>query len=194
MTRDRERHQHRLTPIELAETAVMVDIALALSLLAFLVPYAQVFFAAACIPIVVLASRHRLRVMVVAFLAGTAAGFVLGGSGLASNIALLTLLGGLIGIGSRRRWGQLRTMATALLVVWPPVAGGTVALLAVFAGLRRLSFDQARNSWGGTARVLRNFSLGPVADAGTTTLSWVLRHWYLVVPAAELIGLAVLAR
>ncbi|MBV8951575.1 MAG: ATP-binding cassette domain-containing protein, partial [Actinobacteria bacterium] len=135
-----------------------------------------------------------LRVMVVAFLAGTAAGFVLGGSGLASNIALLTLLGGLIGIGSRRRWGQLRTMGTALLVVWPPVAGGTVALLAVFAGLRRLSFDQARNSWGGTARVLRNFSLGPVADAGTTTLSWVLRHWYLVVPAVELLGLAVLAR
>jgi energy-coupling factor transport system ATP-binding protein len=185
---------HPLTPIELAETAVMVDIALALCLLGFLVPYAQPFFAAACIPIVVLGSRHRLRVMVVAFLASTAAGFVLGGTGLATNIAVLTLVGGLIGMGSRRQWGSTRTVATVLALVWPPVAGATVGLMAAFSKLRRLSFDQARNSWGGVARVLRNLSLGALADAGDAVLSWLLRHWYFVTPAVALVGLAILAR
>ncbi len=173
---------------------MLVDIALALSLLAFLVPYAQVFFAAACIPIVVLASRHRLRVMVVAFFAGTSAGFVLGGSGLAVNIAVLTVLGGLIGVGSRHGWGRTRTVVTALCVLWPPVAGATVGLMAAFSNLRRLSFDQARNGWAGIARILRNLSLDALADAGDATLSWLLRHWYLVVPAVELVTLAFLAR
>lgn len=185
--------RRRLTPIELAETAVLIDIALALCLLGFLVPYAQILFAAACIPLVVLGARHRLRVMVVALLASTAAGFVLGGSGLASNIAVLTVLGWLVGAGARRRWGRTRTMATALLVLWPPVAGLTVALMAVFSNLRRLSFDQVRNSWGGGARVLRNAGLTGVADLGDVVVSWLLRHWYLVAPAAALAGLAVLA-
>ncbi len=186
--------RRRLTPIELAETAVLIDITLALCLLGFLVPYAQVLFAAACIPIVVLGARHRLRVMVVALLASTSAGFVLGGSGLASNVAVLTVLGWLVGAGSRRRWGRARTVSTALLVLWPPLAGLSVGLMAVFSKLRRLSFDQIRNSWGGAARVLRNAGLATLADAGDTVVSWLLQHWYLVVPAATLVGLAVLAR
>ena len=186
--------RHALTPIELAETAVLVDIALALSLLGFLVPYAQVFFAAACIPIVVLGSRHRPRVMIVAFLSSTSAGFVLGGTGLATNIAVLTLLGGLIGMGTRRRWGSARTVGLVIAVLWPVVAGATVGLMAAFSQLRRLSLDQVRNTWGGISHILRNLSLVGVADAGDATVSWLVRHWYIVTPVVELAGLVVLAR
>jgi energy-coupling factor transport system ATP-binding protein len=191
---ERSARRHALTPIELAETAVLVDITLALCLVGFLLPYAGALYAAACVPIVVLGARHRLRVMVVAFLASTSAGFVLGGSGLATNVGVLIVLGALIGMGSRRRWGTARTLGTALCLLWPPVAGATVGLMAAFSKLRRLSFDQARNTWGGIARLLRNVSLGGVADAGDTVLSWLLRHWYFVVPVVTLIGLAFLAR
>jgi energy-coupling factor transporter ATP-binding protein EcfA2 len=189
-TRDRK----GLAPIELAETAVLVDIALALCLLGFLLPYGGALYAAACVPIVVLGARHRRRVLFVAFLAGTSAGFVLGGVGLATNVAVLALVGGIIGAASRRQWGSSRTMVAVLAVVWPPVAGSTVALMAAFSRLRRLSFDQARNTWEGIARVLRNLSFTGIADAGDTAVSWLVRHWYLVTPIVELFALLVLVR
>jgi len=179
----------RLSAIELAETAVLVDITLVLSLLGWLLPYGAGLYVAASIPVVVLGARHRFRVVVVALFAGAAAGFVLGGNALALNIAELTLLGGFLGIGVRRRWGAARTVAVVAGVMWPPIAAVTVGLLALFSDLRRLTLDQVRNSWDGLARLVRNLGFATLADWGDTVVRWGVRHWYLLIPAVELVGL-----
>jgi energy-coupling factor transporter ATP-binding protein EcfA2 len=180
----------RLGAIELAESAVLVDITLVLSLLGWLLPYGAGLFVAATIPVVVLGARHRFRVVVVALFAGAAAGFVLGGNALALNVAELTLLGGFLGLAARRGWGPARTVAVVTGTLWPPLAAGTVGLLALFADLRRLTLDQVRNSWDGLARLVRNLGFVTIADAGDAIVRWGVRHWYILLPAVELVGLA----
>jgi energy-coupling factor transport system ATP-binding protein len=179
----------RLTPVELAEAAVLVDVSLVLCVLGWLLPYGGAFFVAAVVPVVALAARQRVRAVVVGIVAGASLAFIVGGTGLTISFLESAILGAFVGWGRRRAWGRARTVLVTVALVWPVGAAVTVGALLVFSDLRRLTFDQVRNSWSGLARILRNLGLQGVANAGDTVVSWSITYWYVVVPVVLLVAL-----
>jgi energy-coupling factor transport system ATP-binding protein len=177
-----------LRPSELAEAAVLGDLALVMEVIAWFAPIgiAGLFQALAVVPFAVLAARHRLRAgLVSAVSASTVAGLV-GGIGIMVPVAIASGLGLAAGIAFRRRWGSLTTVGFTALVVGVPLALLTVALDTASPGYRKLSFAQLKIGWKLIGDVLRAIRLDAVAQRGTTTLTWAIAHWWVSLPGAEL--------
>ncbi|HEV2369410.1 MAG TPA: ATP-binding cassette domain-containing protein, partial [Acidimicrobiales bacterium] len=87
-----------------------------------------------------------------------------------------------------RGWGWLALILTAV-PIWALVAGVTVSQLFLFANLRKLAFDQIHNSWNGTRNVMKHIpQLHGLINVGNDVVSWVIGHWWVVIPAAELLA------
>ncbi len=99
----------RLGPGELAEVAVLGDLALVLEVIGWFAPLGSVFQALATIPFAVLAARHRVRAAVVATVAAAAVGSLVGGVGIVLQTGLAGLLGLSIGVAHRRGWSAPRS-------------------------------------------------------------------------------------
>src|SRR6266576_3646689 len=112
-----------LSAAELAEAAVLGDVALVLSFAGWLLPFPLVFFAAATVPFAALTVRRRLRAVVIATVASGQVAF---------------LLGLAVGLAYRWGWGNTKAALFAIPLVWLPTAAGTLAALAVFAQARKL--------------------------------------------------------
>ncbi|HEY5013160.1 MAG TPA: DUF2232 domain-containing protein, partial [Acidimicrobiia bacterium] len=190
MSRATPRRRGPVTPVELAEAAVLADLALGLVVLAWLLPLGSALFAAACVPLVVLSVRQRGRVLMVGVTAAAALGFLVGGTGVVTNLLACAAVSAMVGVGIRRRWGPARAAITAMTVLWPPIAAGTLGLLALFANLRKLSLDQLRNFWNAIHHLLVRVGLPGLARVGDRAVRFGLGHWWLLVPAAELVGIA----
>jgi energy-coupling factor transporter ATP-binding protein EcfA2 len=176
--------------VELAEAAVLADLALGLVVLGWILPLGSALFAAACVPLVVLSVRQRGRVLVVGVTAAAALGFLVGGTGVDTNLLICAAVSAMVGVGIRHRWGPTRASITAVVVLWPPIAAITVALLLLFSNLRRLSLDQLRNFWNAIHHLLNRVGLRGAAHSGDRMVRYGLRHWYLLVPAAEFVAIA----
>src|SRR5713101_766867 len=100
-----------LRPLELAEAAVLADVTVALCLLWWLLPFGQIFLAAAVTPMAVIAVRNRPRAVLAGGIAAVTVSFLIAGTGLASNVAGCAVYGALLGVAWRRRWGAARTIA-----------------------------------------------------------------------------------
>lgn len=177
--------------MELAEAAVLADLALGLVVLGWLLPLGSALFAAACVPLVVLSVRQRVRVLIIGVGAAAALGFLVGGTGVVTSLLTCAAVSAMCAVGIRRRWSAARAALAAVVVLWPPIAAITVGLLALFSNLRRLSLDQLRNFWNAVHHLLVRIGLPGVARSGDRAVHFGLTHWWLLVPAAELIGLAV---
>jgi energy-coupling factor transporter ATP-binding protein EcfA2 len=188
------RRRGPVTPVELAEAAVLADLALGLVVLGWLLPLGSALFAAACVPLVVLSVRQRTRVLVVGVAAAAALGFLVGGTGVDTNLLICAAVSAMVGVGIRHRWGPTRASIAAVVVVWPPFAAVTVALLVLFSGLRRLSLDQLRNFWNAIHHLLVRVGLPGAAHSGDRLVRSGLEHWWVLVPAFELVAIAVASR
>jgi len=184
-----------LSAAELAEAAVLGDVALVLSFAGWLLPFPLVFFAAATVPFAALTVRRRLRAVVVAAAASGTVAFLLGGFTLELNHFLVALLGLTIGLGYRWKWGKTRMALFAVPVVWLPTAAFTLGALAVFERARKLTFKQIDISTRGSRKLARRVGLDEVAKWGDDVVHWVIGHWWITVPLVELVFfvLAVLA-
>jgi energy-coupling factor transport system ATP-binding protein len=180
-----------VTPVELAEAAVLADLALGLVVLGWILPLGSALFAAACVPLVVLSVRQRGRVLLVGVTAAAALGFLVGGTGVDTNLLACAAISAMVGVGLRRGWGPTRAALVAVVVLWPPVAAGTVALLEIFSNLRTLSLDQVRNVWNAAHHLLVRVQLPGVARFGDRMVRFAVTRWWLLIPAAELVAIAV---
>jgi energy-coupling factor transporter ATP-binding protein EcfA2 len=185
------RRKGPVTPVELAEAAVLSDLALGLVVLGWLLPLGSALFAAACVPLVVLSVRQRVRVLVVGVTAAAALGFLVGGTGVVTNLVACALVSAMVGAGIRRRWGPTRAALAAVTVLWPPIAVVTVGLLVLFGNLRRLSLDQLRNLWNALRHLLVRIGLPGVSRTGDRAVRYGIDHWWLLVPAFELFALTI---
>src|SRR5213592_4728025 len=127
-----------LSAAELAEAAVLGDVALVLSFAGWILPFPVVFFAAATVPFAALTVRRRLRAVVVAAAASGTVAFLLGGFTLELNHILVALLGLVVGLAYRWGWGWVKTALLTIPVVWLPAATFTLAALWAFAHARKL--------------------------------------------------------
>ncbi len=193
----RTRIKGRLRPGELAEAAILADVAVGLILVGWLMPLGAILHAAAVTPLAALAVRHRLRAMVVATLAGAAIAFLIGGVGLAIHVGTAGALGLAVGTALRRGWGMVRTVALAVATTGAPLIGFTLLVLYSFSQLRNLTLAQIRIGWRGTSRILQHIGLNSVVSWGNHAVDWVIAHWWIAIPAGELVGVlgaAVFAR
>ena len=183
----------RLGPGELAEVAVLGDLALVLEVIGWFAPLGSVFQALATIPFAVLAARHRVRAAVVATVAAAAVGSLVGGVGIVLQTGLAGLLGLSIGVAHRRGWSAPRSIAFTAGVAGLPLAVLTDAIDAASSGFRRLSFAQARIVWRDVRNVLGWAGQVRLQHAGDAVLTWAIDHWWVSVPVAEMVFVLLVA-
>jgi energy-coupling factor transport system ATP-binding protein len=181
----------RLRPAEVAEAAVLADVSVALCLLGWLLPFSWVFLAAAVTPMAVVAVRNRPRAVVAGGISGVTVAFLIAGTGLAINVGGCAVVGTLIGAAWRRQWGRSKTVAVALVALWPPLAAFSVAGLALFSSLRKLTLTQFINTWSGASRTIRDAGGIRVSRAIDPLVRAAVRDWWATVPILLFMSVAV---
>jgi energy-coupling factor transport system ATP-binding protein len=182
-----------LRPAELAEAAVLGDIALVFEVLGWFLPFGGVLQVLGVVPIALLATRHRSRAAVVATAAIATAGFVIGGLGLVVQAWLFGSLGIALGRARRRGGGALTAVWLGTLITGVPAALGSLALSAIFPSLRKLLLAQVNIYGRGIARICVSLGLSSLAHAIVVALNWVNGHWYVSYPSFELVAIAIIA-
>jgi energy-coupling factor transport system ATP-binding protein len=176
-----------LNAAELAEAAVLGDLALVLILAGWFLPYGTILFLAASIPYAALVSRRRLRAAMVAMVSTGLLGFVIGGISFAGYLAGIALTGSAVGVAYRRHWKRVGTVLTAIGMVWIPAATVTLVGFAIFEQARELTLKQVQISTNGILHFLSRFGLEEQIASIKQGIEWCLTHWYITLPAAELV-------
>ncbi|MGH9303285.1 MAG: DUF2232 domain-containing protein [Acidimicrobiales bacterium] len=184
----------RLRPGELAEVAVLGDLSLVLETIGWFVPHlGGAFQALAVVPFSLLASRHRLRAAIVATVAAATVAFLIGGVGIVIQTGIAGALGASVGVAYRRRWRAVAAVGFTATMAGLPLVFLTLLVDWASPGFRHLTFAQLRIVWRDARRVLSGFGLPKATSAGNEAVSWVISHWYISVPAAELVLVAAVA-
>ena len=190
------RHELRgaLGPSELAEAAVLGDLALVLEVLGWFIPLVGAAFQGlAVVPFAALAARQRARTAVVAMLAASSVSFLVGGVGIVLQTAVAGTLGLAVGTAYRRRWNPGAAVLMAAVTTAIPMAVISLVTEALSPGLRRLAFAQVQILWRDVRAVLDLAGLHSLASSGDRTLNWVTVHWWLTVPLIELVAVLLAA-
>ncbi|MGA3352828.1 MAG: DUF2232 domain-containing protein [Acidimicrobiales bacterium] len=190
------RHELRgaLAPSELAEAAVLGDLALVLEVLGWFVPLVGALFQGlAVVPFAALAARQRARTAVVAMLAASSVSFLVGGVGIVVQTAVAGTLGLAVGTAYRRHWNPAAAVLVATVTTAIPMAAISLVAEALSPGLRRLAFAQVQILWRDVRGVLKLAGLRSWASSGDTTLQWIIVHWWLTVPVFEAIAVLLAA-
>lgn len=190
----------RLSGAELAEAALLGDLALVLAIGGWFLPFGTLILAAAAVPVALLAARRRLGAVVAGTLAAAALSVVVAGIGLALEVVVVAVIGGVVGVSMRRGWGSTKSVVLAVLGTWLPLSALGLGLMALFASLRRLALDEVRHAWGGVASLLerggRALSLHGLVSAASAidrAETVLVDHWVVTVPLAGLLGIVLLA-
>lgn len=156
----------------------MSSFAVALSVVAIVVPMATALQIVAAVPMAVVVQRHRTRSLVAAAVAGVLVAFVAAGTTTAFTVATSALLGGIVGRAKRKQHGLLSVLATAS-IIGPALGLFTVALLFLLTPLRELFLRTIENTIEGTARLMsRTEWLVTPADVLRSGAGAVLDNWW----------------
>ena len=190
------RHELRgaLSPSELAEAAVLGDLALVLEVLGWFVPLVGAAFQGlGIISFAALAARQRARTALVAMLAASSVSFLVGGVGIVVQTVIVGSLGLAVGTAYRRRWNPASAVLIATVSTGIPVALISLVVEALSPGLRRLAFSQVEILWRDARAGLKFGGAGSLASSGDTTLQWAINHWWFTVPMFELLAIMLAA-
>jgi energy-coupling factor transport system ATP-binding protein len=182
----------RLDAAELADAAVLGDLALVLALVGWFLPFGGVLFLAATVPYAVLVSRRRFRAAAVAAITTGVLAFVVGGVPLVLNLAGVASIGNAVGIAYRRGHGYPGTIMTALAVCWVPAAIVTDLAFLVFSETRKLTLEQVEVAFRGPLKTLSRLGYEDAAANIHDVVQWCLDHWWLTIPIGEFV-LAIVA-
>ncbi|MGO9877672.1 MAG: DUF2232 domain-containing protein [Acidimicrobiia bacterium] len=185
-----------LSAAELAETAVLADLTLVLSVASQILPFGGALLVVAVVPMAAVAARNRLRAVIVGTVAASTVGFLVLGTPVVTSVVACGALGAVVGYAARRGFSLGRTIGFAAVVLWPLAAIGVDVLLFVFSAYRKLILAQIRNAWSGLSRALHNLHVAPitaVANRGDDIVAQLLRVWWLTVPVGLLVVVVVAA-
>lgn len=182
-----------LRPIELATGAVLGGGAVAVSIVANLVPFAAAVNVLAAVPYGIIAQRFRLRALVTAAAATAAVAFVAGGLTAAVPVASCAVLGGITGIVKRRGGGAVLVVPLATLAGLAS-AGIAVGTLLAFSTTRHLLFDNVRNAGDGLQRLGAGRAvLEPIVGGIDAFVDNFLQWWWAWIGGSVLAGTVVSA-
>lgn len=156
----------------------MSSFAVALSVVAMVVPMATALQIVAAVPMAVVAQRHRTRALVAAAVAGVLVAFVAAGTATAFTVASSALLGGMVGRAKRKQHGLLSVLATAA-VIGPAIGLFTVTVLFILSPLRELFLRTVENTVEGVARLMsRTDLLVSPANVLRNSVGAILDNWW----------------
>ena len=179
--------QGTLRPVEIATIAIFAGLAVAVVVVASVIPMSNAVRVLAPVPLALIAVRTRPRAMIAATVAGTAVGFAMAGTGAAVSVLGSAVLGGLIGEIKRRGRGT-PTMLLAALIMSPAIAGVTVALLFILAPLRRLVLAVMDNGFKSLSVWAGRVRLGSLSEWLDTLRGSVVDHWWIWVLGSGAVG------
>jgi energy-coupling factor transport system ATP-binding protein len=176
-----------LRPIELATASVMAGVAVVLTVIGWFLPHLGVVAAFAVVPLGIVAHRHRVRALVASAFAAAMISFLVAGTGTVSNIVECAVVGGVVGV-ARRRKGSFFRVLVGCLIAGPILAAVSVALLAVFSSLRKLTIEQVRNTWHGIRKIISGFpGAQNVIPSLDKFVNSCLQHWWISVAVLVMI-------
>ena len=166
-----------LRPLELAEVAILVDLAVVLTFLSMVVPaIGGIVGAMAAAPHAALRVRHRTRVVVMAGIIAWVLGLVIGGQVLAGGTIGAWIAGLIVGGAIKRDWGSLRLMLLTVVTVVPIICAPIVALLLAIPSGRKLIGAQLDIAAKPINRFFKFFGWHGFMAAWR----WSADHWILV--------------
>jgi energy-coupling factor transporter ATP-binding protein EcfA2 len=189
--------RRRLNAAEIADAAISAALVLALLTVGRLLAAGTFFQVLATAVMAVLAARRRARVVVTAVVASMAMALLLGGVGPITQAFVAGLFGWTNGVALRRGYKSPAHIGLSIAVGWPVVSAATVGFLWIFSDIRDLTLENGRNQWLGIARLIRSTGLDGAANSGTDAVNWSIDHWWLMVPALQIvvtIGYALIIR
>ncbi|MFW0789812.1 ABC transporter ATP-binding protein [Gordonia sp. CPCC 205333] len=177
-----------LRPIEYATIAIFTGLAVAVVVIAAVIPLAGAARLLAPVPMALIAARTRPRALVAATVTGAACAFALAGTGAAVSIVGSAVIGGIVGEIKRRGRG-LGTLTVVTFLASPFLAAAPVALLFILVPLRTLVLKTFENTARGIAKQLDSFEsvsrwINGFADA-------VIDYWWLWMWVTGVLGAVV---
>ena len=187
MPEEKTRVTGPLRPIELATASVMAGVAVVLTVIGWFLPHLGVVAAFAVVPLGIVAHRHRVRALVASGFAAAMISFLVAGTGTVSNIVESAVVGGVVGMARRRKGSFLRVLV-GCLIAGPILAAVSIAMLAVFSSLRKLTIEQVRNTWHGIRKLISGFpGAANVIPSLDKFVNDCLQHWWISVAVLVMI-------
>ncbi|HQC78140.1 MAG TPA: ATP-binding cassette domain-containing protein, partial [Mycobacterium sp.] len=166
-----------LSPVEMAQAAVMGALSAALAIVSVVVPFAGGLSLLVTVPMGLLGFRYRLRVLLAAAFAASTVAFLIAGISGFMVVLNCAYVGGMTGIIKRRRWGTAAVVAAS-------VAAGIVSgmfiigALTVLARLRTVTFEAMTANVDGVVAVMSQFEPFRQSAADTRAMFGVaLQYW-----------------
>ena len=170
-----------LTPVEMAQAAVMGALSAALSILSVVVPFAGPLSLLVTVPMGILGYRYRMRVLVAAAFAASTVSFLIAGISGFMVVLNCAYIGGITGIIKRRRGGIAMVLA-ASVVAGIALGLWIVGVLLVLHRLRTLTFEALTANVDGVIAVMSQFEPFRQSAQDTRAVFGVaLQYWPLLI-------------
>ena len=166
-----------LTPVEMAQAAVMGALSAALAIVSVVIPFAGGLSLLVTVPMGLLGFRYRMRVLVAAAFAASTVAFLIAGISGFMVVLNCAYVGGMTGIIKRRNWGAVAVVAAS--IVAGVISGALIILaLTVLARLRTVTFEAMTANVDGVVAVMSRFE--PFRQSATDTRAMfgvALQYW-----------------
>ena len=166
-----------MTPVEMAQAAVMGALSAALTIVSVVVPFAGGLSLLVTVPMGLLGFRYRLRVLLAAAFAASTIAFLIAGISGFMVVLNCAYVGGMTGIIKRRNWGAVAVVAAS--VVAGIVSGAfIIGALTILVRLRTVTFEAMTANVDGVIAVMSQFEPFRQSAADTRAMFGVaLQYW-----------------
>ncbi|MGI9125413.1 MAG: cobalt ABC transporter ATP-binding protein, partial [Mycobacterium sp.] len=175
------RSSRSLTPVEMAQAAVMAALSAALTILSVVVPFAGGLSLLVTVPMGLLGYRYRLRVLLAATFAASAIAFLIAGISGFMVVLNCAYVGGATGI-IKRRGGGTPTMIAVSVVAGVVNGLWIIGILTVLVRLRTLTFEAMTANVDGVITAMSQFE--PFRQAAQDTRAMfgtALEYWPVLI-------------
>jgi energy-coupling factor transport system ATP-binding protein len=187
------RQSTALTPVEMAQAAVMGALSAALTIVSVVVPFAGILSLLVAVPMGLLGYRYRLRVLLAATFAASTVAFLIAGISGFMVVLNCAYVGGATGIIKRRGRG------TPTVIVVSVVAGvlnglWIIGALMVLVRLRTLIFEAMTANVDGVVTAMSQFEpLRQGAQDARAVFGTALQYWPVLIMAYSVFTMMVVS-
>ncbi len=182
-----------LTPVEMAQAAVMASLSAALAIVSVVVPFAGGLSLLVTVPMGLLGYRYRLRVLLAAAFAAATVSFLIAGISGFMVVLNCAYVGGLTGIIKRRGRGTPTVIAVSV------VAGFlnglmVIGALLVLVRLRTLTFEAMTANVDGVVTAMSKFEpFRQGAQDARAVFGLALQYWPVLLMAYSIFTIMVVS-
>jgi energy-coupling factor transporter ATP-binding protein EcfA2 len=186
-----------LTPVEMAQAAVMAALSAALAIISVVVPFAGGVSLLVAVPMGLLGYRYRLRVLLASAFAAATVTFLIAGISGFMVVLNCAYVGGMAGIIKRRGRGTLTVMAVSVIA---GIVNGLwiIGVLLILVRLRTLVLDALSANVNGVLNFMSGLPVsGEVfresAEQTRAMFNTAIQHWPVLIMAYSIFTIVVVS-